>query len=66
MDCWYCGNKLIWKSDFNYDEVHFEGEGIVTYLNCSDKNCGAEVQYNLESKNSCHIDEQKCIIGGKR
>lgn len=40
-NCWYCGSKLIWDSDFNYDEVFGEGEGIVTYLHCS--KCGAEI-----------------------
>lgn len=43
--CWYCGGLLIWQSDFNYDEVHGEGEGITTFLTCS--NCGAEVQYDI-------------------
>ena len=42
--CWYCGGRLIWDSDFNYDEVFGEGEGIATYLHCMD--CGAEVQYS--------------------
>ena len=42
--CWYCGGRLIWDSDFNYDEVHGEGEGIVTYLHCTE--CGAEVVYS--------------------
>ena len=44
--CWYCGGQLIWDSDFNYDEVFGEGEGIVTFLHCTD--CGAEVRYSLE------------------
>ena len=42
--CWYCGGKLVWDSDFNYDEVYDEGEGIVTYLHCS--KCGAEIEYS--------------------
>lgn len=45
--CWYCGGKLIWQSDFNYDEVHHEGEGVVSFLTCS--HCGAEVQYSLRT-----------------
>jgi len=43
-NCWYCGGKLIWQSDFNYDEVYGEGEGIVSYLNCSE--CNAMVEYS--------------------
>ena len=42
--CWYCGGRLCWNSDFNYDEVYGEGEGIVSFLTCT--NCGAEVQYS--------------------
>ena len=41
--CWYCGGKLVWQNDFSYDDVYGEGEGIVTYLMCSE--CGARVQY---------------------
>lgn len=44
--CWYCGGALSWQSDFNYDEVHGEGEGIATFLTCT--NCGAEVEYSLK------------------
>ena len=39
--CWYCGGQLIWKVDYNYDEVHGEGQGSVTCLRCSE--CGAHV-----------------------
>lgn len=46
--CWYCGGELCWNSDFNYDEVYGEGEGIVTFLTCT--NCGAEVQYSLKNE----------------
>lgn len=45
--CWYCGGRLIWNSDFNYDEVHGEGEGVVSYLTCA--NCSAEVEYSLRT-----------------
>lgn len=47
--CWLCGGKLIWQSDANYDEVHGEGEGIVTFLRCSA--CDADVQYSKKEVN---------------
>lgn len=47
--CWYCGSKLIWNSDFNYDEIYGEGEGIVTYLVCSNEDCRAQVEYSLRT-----------------
>ena len=43
--CWYCGGEIFWQSDFNYDEVFGEGEGIVTILQCSQ--CTADIQYSL-------------------
>ena len=31
--CWYCGHdSLCWQSDFNYDEIFGEGEGMVSFL----------------------------------
>lgn len=41
--CWLCGGRLIWDSDFNYDEVYGEGEGIVAFLHCT--GCGARVEF---------------------
>ena len=41
MNC-ICGTQCIWQSDFNYDEVFCEGEGIVSYYTCP--SCGAEIQ----------------------
>lgn len=41
--CWWCGGRLIWQSDFDKEDVVGEGEGMVTFLTCS--NCNAEVQY---------------------
>jgi DNA-directed RNA polymerase subunit RPC12/RpoP len=52
--CWYCGAELRWQSDFNYDEVFGEGEGIVTYLTCSE--CGAEVQYSLRTDDEDEVN----------
>lgn len=44
-ECWYCQQRtLVWQSDFNYDEIFGEGEGIVSYLKCS--NCGAEAEFS--------------------
>ena len=35
---------MIWESDFNYDEVYGEGDGIVTYLHCP--SCGADRKFS--------------------
>lgn len=41
--CYYCGEELIWMSDYDLNEVYGEGEGMGTLLECS--GCGAEVEY---------------------
>lgn len=47
MNCWFCGGKMVWQSDWNYDEIHGEGDGIVAILGCSQ--CGAEAQFSLRT-----------------
>lgn len=42
--CAFCGHKMIWQSDFNYDEVFGEGEGIVTFYHCP--NCNTMAQFS--------------------
>lgn len=48
--CWYCGGQLCWNSDWDYADIHGEGEGIVTMLTCMD--CGAEVEYTLKAEDT--------------
>lgn len=45
--CWFCGEKLIWGGDHDYEDVYGDGEGVVTNLHCS--GCGAEVEYSLRT-----------------
>ena len=46
--CPYCGCTMIWQSDFNYDEVFGgEGEGVVSYYQCS--NCGCDAEFSLRT-----------------
>ena len=45
--CPYCGNNMVWQSDFNYDDVFGEGEGIVSYYQCS--NCGCDAEFSLRT-----------------
>lgn len=46
--CPYCGGEMIWQSDFNYDEVYGEGEGIVSFATCS--NCGADAEFSKKEE----------------
>ena len=47
--CPYCGNNMVWQSDFNYDDVFGEGEGVVSYYHCS--NCDCEAEFSLRTDN---------------
>lgn len=43
--CWRCGaiGSICWNSDFNYDEVFGDGDGVVSFLHCM--KCGVEIMY---------------------
>lgn len=59
MNCWFCNSKMHWNSDFNYDEVHGEGDGVVAFLTCSQ--CGAEAQFSLRTdKEEMKICQKVC------
>lgn len=47
--CINCGHELIWQSDFNYDEVHGEGEGVVSHWYCP--HCGAMHEVSVRTDN---------------
>lgn len=47
--CYFCLSKMNWNSDFNYDEVHGEGDGVVSYYTCMNPECGAEAQFSLRT-----------------
>ena len=47
VHCAFCLSKMVWQSDFNYDEIYDDGEGIVTFYKCSDEKCGADAQFTL-------------------
>lgn len=54
-ECFHCGNKsVIWDSDFDYEDMGYEGEGIVHICHCT--NCGAEIEYRVSSNH-----EDDCI-----
>ena len=44
MTCWYCNGKMVWQSDFNFEDYGREGEGIVTILTCSE--CEARAEFS--------------------
>ena len=46
MKCWHCNCELIWDCDYDYGDIYGDGEGIVTYLHCS--NCKAEYEVILK------------------
>lgn len=45
-NCFYCGRlAVIWDSDFTFDELEYDGDGVVNYYHCT--NCGAQIQYKI-------------------
>ena len=44
--CFHCGKIAIqWDADFDYDDMGYEGQGVVHIMHCT--NCGAEIEYRI-------------------
>lgn len=45
-ECFHCCTKsVIWDSDFNFEDMGYDGEGIVHICHCT--NCGAQIEYRI-------------------
>ena len=44
-----CTKSVIWDSDFDFEDMGYEGEGIVHICHCT--NCGAEIEYRIRTDN---------------
>lgn len=43
--CPLCGHKLLWQSDFTFEDYGYEGEGIVGLYTCPNKQtCGIDLE----------------------
>jgi len=43
LRCWFCGGEMIWGSDFDFEDIGYEGEGIVSSFSCQKCRATAEV-----------------------
>lgn len=43
--CWFCRSKMIWQSDFSYEDMGYEGDGIVAILSCTNMRCEASAEF---------------------
>jgi hypothetical protein len=50
MKCWHCNSELIWGSDASFEDVLMEGDGIVSFLSCSNDDCDCNVEVFLRQK----------------
>ena len=52
--CFHCCQMtVVWNSDFTFEEMGYDGEGVVHICRCS--NCGAEIEYRVPGA----IDEEE-------
>lgn len=49
VTCFNCmKDTVVWDSDFSYEDMGYEGEGIVHMCHCT--NCGADIEYRIPIK----------------
>lgn len=58
MKCWHCNSDVIWGGDHSYEDYGLEGEGIVSNLSCSNKECDTEVLTYYTIKKEDDIDNK--------
>lgn len=45
-ECFHCGSKtVVWDSDFDFEDMSYDGEGVVHMLHCT--SCGANIEYRV-------------------
>lgn len=45
-ECFHCGNiSVIWDSDFDFEDLGYEGSGLIHICHCTQ--CGAEIEYKI-------------------
>ena len=48
MICYNCNSKMSWNSDYSFEDVGIEGEGIVSYFTCSECDSSCEFFTNIK------------------
>ena len=43
--CFHCGGLVCWDNDFDYEDMGYEGDGIVHVCHCN--KCGATIEYRV-------------------
>ena len=46
--CWFCGHDMIWQSDYSFDELGYEDDGVVAMLSCP--SCGAMAEFSIKEE----------------
>lgn len=45
-ECFHCGaDEVIWQADFTFEDMGYEGNGLVHLCHCM--NCGADIEYQI-------------------
>lgn len=58
-ECFHCGERsVVWDSDFSFEDLCLEGEGIVHMCHCT--NCGAEIEYRISLEDYNEDQKEGC------
>lgn len=56
-ECFHCGHRtVIWDADFNFEDMGYEGEGIVNVCHCI--YYGAEIEYRIRTDEPTSVGEE--------
>ena len=49
MNCWFCGEKMIWWNDSTYEDNCIEGDGMVAEVHCTNDDCKSKALFYIEN-----------------
>lgn len=49
MNC-ICGAKMIWNSDFDFEDYGYDENGVVSHYYCSDEKCGCSMDLYIPDR----------------
>ena len=54
VKCYNCESDMIWRHDFNFNEVGYEGDGVVTSFICPA--CDTYAEFVIPEKKSKYVN----------
>ena len=53
--CHYCNSEMSWNSDCDFRDYGMDGEGVISYLTCTNEDCNTCAEFFRRDKDEDEI-----------